>query len=47
MKSKILVTYESPAFPKVLRFADIQSYTFTATFVSLAVITPWVFHQFH
>ncbi len=30
----------------VLRYTDIRSYVFTAVFVSLAVATPWVFHQF-
>lgn len=35
------------AFPKVLKYTDIRSYVFTAVFVSLAVATPWVFHQFY
>ena len=41
------------AFPKtqsfltVLKYTDIRSYTFTVAFISLAVATPWVFHQFH
>lgn len=33
-------------FPKVLTFTNIRSYVFTVVFVSLAVATPWVFHQF-
>jgi len=41
------------AFPKtqsfltVLKYTDIRSYIFTIAFISLAVATPWVFHQFH
>jgi len=31
----------------VLKYTDIRSYIFTAVFISLAVATPWVFHQFH
>ncbi len=34
-------------FPLVLKYTDIRSYAFTVTFISLAVATPWVFHQFH
>lgn len=34
-------------FPKALTYTNIRSYAFTAVFVSLAVATPWVFHQFH
>lgn len=34
-------------FPKVLTFTNIRSYVFTVVFVSLAVATPWVFHQFY
>ncbi len=34
-------------FPAVLRYTDIRSYVFTSVFVSLAVFTPWAFHQFH
>jgi len=33
--------------PMVLKYTDIRSYVFTFVFVSLAVFTPWVFHQFH
>lgn len=35
------------AFPKVLTYTNIRSYAFIAGFVSLAVATPWVFHQFY
>lgn len=34
-------------FPKVQKYTDIRSYVFTVVFVSLAVLTPWVFHQFY
>ncbi len=34
-------------FPKVLKYTDIRSYVFTVVFISLAVLTPWVFHQFY
>lgn len=34
-------------FPVVLKYRDVRSYVFTAAFVSLAVLAPWVFHQFH
>ena len=33
--------------PTVLKYTDIRSYVFTVAFVSLAVLVPWVFHQFH
>ncbi|MBA7657716.1 hypothetical protein ES703_65657 [subsurface metagenome] len=34
-------------FPIVLKYTDVHSYVFTAVFISLAVATPWVFHQFY
>jgi len=34
-------------FPVALRYNNIRSYLLTATFILLAVMTPWVFHQFH
>lgn len=34
-------------FPKVLTYTNIRIYAFIAGFVSLAVATPWVFHQFY
>lgn len=45
--NKILTTSGALPFPKVLKYTDIRSYVFTVVFVSLAVFTPWVFHQFH
>ena len=45
--NKILTTAECLPFPKVLKYTDIRSYVFTVVFVSLAVFTPRVFHQFH
>lgn len=45
--NKILTTSGALSFPKVLKYTDIRSYVFTVVFVSLAVFTPWVFHQFH
>jgi len=44
--SRIAVS-ESRTFPKVLTYTNIRSYAFIAVFVSLAVATPWVFHQFY
>lgn len=38
---------KSRTFPKTLIYTDIRSYAFTAFFVSLAIATPWVFHQFY
>lgn len=31
----------------VLRYTDVRSYVLTLVFVSLSVLTPWAFHQFH
>lgn len=45
--NKILTTSGALPFPKVLKYTDIRSYVFTVVFVSLAVFTPWVFHQFY
>jgi len=38
---------KSGTLPNVLTYTDIRSYAFIAVFVSLAVATPWVFHQFY
>lgn len=38
---------ETQPLPKVLKYTDIRSYAFTVVFISLAVATPWVFHQFY
>ncbi len=45
--NRILTASESLPLPRVLKYTDVRSYAFTAVFVSLAVATPWVFHQFH
>ncbi len=45
MINRILISNPHP-FPMVLRYTDIRSYIFTAVFISLAVLVPWVFHQF-
>jgi len=44
---KTIAICRSQVFPKVIKYADVRSYVFTFTFVSLAVATPWGFHQFH
>jgi hypothetical protein len=31
----------------VLKYTDVRSYILTLVFVSLSVLTPWAFHQFH
>ncbi len=31
----------------VLKYTDVHSYVLTLVFVSLSVLTPWAFHQFH
>lgn len=31
----------------ILTYTDIRSYVFTFVFVALAVLVPWVFHQYH
>jgi hypothetical protein len=38
---------DTRSFPVVLKFTDIRSYVFTAVFVLLSVLVPYVFHQFH
>jgi len=35
------------SLPIVLRYIDIRSYVFTFVFVLLAVLVPWICHQFH
>lgn len=34
-------------FPIILKYTDIRSYVLTFAFVSLDVLVPWAFHQFH
>ncbi len=46
MIGSIALSPPSP-FPVVLKYTSIRSYVFTFVFVSLAVVTPWAFHQFH
>jgi len=46
MINRIAISKPYP-FPVVLKYRDMRSYVFTAAFVSLAVLGPWVFHQFH
>ena len=38
---------KSKPFLMTLKYNDIRSYVLTAIFVALAVLMPWVFHQFH
>jgi len=38
---------ESRSRAIILTYTDIRSYLFTLVFVSLSVLVPWVFHQFH
>ena len=45
--NRVLTTSGYLHFPMVLKYTDIRSYIFTAVFVSLAVATPWIFHQFY
>ena len=45
--NRVLTNSEYLPFPRVLKYTDMLSYIFTAVFVSLAVATPWVFHQFY
>jgi len=46
MLRRVAVSPRQP-FPWALTYTNIRSYVFTIVFVSLAVVTPWVFHQFH
>ena len=46
MISRIAISKPQP-FPLVLKYNNVRSYVLTAAFVSLAVLVPWVFHQFH
>ena len=46
MINRIAISKVYP-FPMVLKYRDVRSYVLTAAFVSLAVLLPWVFHQFH
>ncbi len=45
--NRVLAASGYLTFPRVLRYTDIRSYVLTAVFVSLAVATPWIFHQFY
>lgn len=38
---------QAKALPKVLTFGEVKYYIFSAVFVSLAVLVPWMAHQFH
>lgn len=44
---KRVATTEFQVLPRIINYTDVYSYVFTLIFVSLAVATPWVFHQFH
>jgi len=46
MIDRIAISRPQP-FPLVLKYNNVRSYILTAAFVSLAVLAPWVFHQFH
>ena len=46
MIDRIAISRPQP-FPLVLKYNNVRSYILTAAFVSLAVLVPWVFHQFH
>lgn len=46
MISRMAIAKPQP-LPIVLRYIDIRSYLFTFVFVLLAVLVPWVCHQFH
>jgi len=46
MINRIAISKPQP-FPLVLKYNDIRSYVLTAVFISLSVLVPWVFHQFH
>ena len=46
MINRIAISRPQP-FPLVLKYNNVRSYILTAAFVSLAVLVPWVFHQFH
>ena len=43
----MIVICRSQVFPKVIKYTDAHSYVLTVIFASLAVATPWIFHQFH
>ena len=46
MINRIAISKPQP-FPLLLKYNNVRSYVLTAAFVSLAVLVPWVFHQFH
>lgn len=46
MINRIAISNPQP-FPIILKYTNIRSYILTLAFVSLAVLTPWAFHQFH
>ncbi len=41
-----IATSKPQPFPMVLKYTDIRSYVFVVVFIMLAVLVPWVFHQF-
>ena len=42
------IAFSTPrSLPVALKYKDVRSYLLTATFVMLAVLVPWLFHQFH
>ncbi len=46
MINRIAISKPQP-FPIVLKYTDIRSYVLILGFVSVGVLMPWVFHQFH
>ncbi|HIE18027.1 MAG TPA: ECF transporter S component [Dehalococcoidia bacterium] len=46
MINRIAISKPQP-LPLILKYTDARSYIFTAVFVALAVLVPWVCHQFH
>ena len=38
---------QTKVLPRILSFSEAKFYVFSAFFVSLAVFTPWLAHQFH
>ncbi len=46
MISRVAVS-KPRSFPLVLKYTDVRSYILTSVFVSLSVLAPWAFHQFH
>jgi hypothetical protein len=46
MIKSIAISKPQP-FPVVLKYTDIRSYVATGVFVAMAVLVPWIFHQYH